>query len=125
MANRPDAAPAREHSARAYVLLILMVLIWGANFSVAKVALDSVPPLALRPALPLRRARRLHRASPARADPMACAAGHLAHRRRGAARERALPAVLHFRAGRHRGGHRRRTACRLTNSHRSALRRSR
>lgn len=46
MANRPDAAPAREHSARAYVLLILMVLIWGANFSVAKVALDSVPPLA-------------------------------------------------------------------------------
>ena len=31
---------------RAYALLLLMVLIWGANFSVAKVALESVPPLA-------------------------------------------------------------------------------
>lgn len=46
MPNRTDAPPAREHVARAYVLLMLMVLIWGANFSVSKVALASVPPLA-------------------------------------------------------------------------------
>jgi len=46
MHNRTDPPPARERLVRAYVLLLLMVLIWGANFSVAKVALASVPPLA-------------------------------------------------------------------------------
>lgn len=40
--HRPD----REARLRAYLGLLLMVLIWGANFSVAKVALGSVPPLA-------------------------------------------------------------------------------
>lgn len=46
MPNRTDAAAGREHIVRAYALLLLMVFIWGANFSVAKVALGSVPPLA-------------------------------------------------------------------------------
>lgn len=46
MHNRTDSAPPREHIGRAYALLLLMVLIWGANFSVSKVALASVPPLA-------------------------------------------------------------------------------
>lgn len=45
MHNRTNALPAREHLVRAYLLLLLMVLFWGANFSVAKVALASVPPL--------------------------------------------------------------------------------
>ena len=46
MPNQTDAAPPREHTGRAYLLLLLMVLIWGANFSVSKIVLASVPPLA-------------------------------------------------------------------------------
>lgn len=38
--------PERDALVRAYLGLLLMVVIWGANFSVAKVALGTVPPLA-------------------------------------------------------------------------------
>lgn len=41
-----SAQPSRETLFRAYGGLLLMVVIWGANFSVAKVALATVPPLA-------------------------------------------------------------------------------
>lgn len=46
MTHGPSEQPPRETILRAYAGLFLMVVIWGANFSVAKVALESVPPLA-------------------------------------------------------------------------------
>jgi drug/metabolite transporter (DMT)-like permease len=46
MAEGEPEQPERDTLIRAYAGLLLMVVIWGANFSVAKVALASVPPLA-------------------------------------------------------------------------------
>ncbi len=46
MMNPHSGRPDRDALVRAYIGLLLMVLIWGANFSVAKVALAAVPPLA-------------------------------------------------------------------------------
>lgn len=45
--NRPaSTSPERDTRLRAYLGLGLMAVIWGANFSIAKAALASVPPLA-------------------------------------------------------------------------------